>query len=65
MITTDLTHRFLVSEIQRLKSEIDLIKSLPSQTGDIQGKILIELNNQLEKELIAYHKLLMEIKISK
>lgn len=65
METVSLTHRVIIAEIQRLKIEIDLIKSLPAQNAGIQGKVLIELNNQLEKELIAYHKLLMEIKISK
>lgn len=65
METVGLTHRMVVAEIQRIKNEIDLIKSLPAWTYDKQDAILVLLNKQLENELEEYHKLLMEIKITK
>lgn len=40
--------------IERILNEIELIKKVPAQNAQIQQEILIELNNQLGKQLKLY-----------
>lgn len=56
-----MTFREIVAAIQDTKNEIDLIKSLPSWHTDMQDKIIVALNKQLENKLKVYHKMLMEV----
>lgn len=54
MTLTPSIRQIKLAYISRLLDEIELIKRIPAQNGQVQQEVLIELNNQLGKQLKMY-----------